>query len=75
MATNLKNINSFILNSYVDVINDFLGEKLIEHVDEATAEKMDSNGVHELFMKLSRQINYMRSGSCCRKCPFRKEVK
>ena len=75
MATNLKNINSFILNSYIDEINDFLGEKLIEHVDESTAIKHDSDGVYELLMKLSRQICYIRPCSCYRKCPFRKGIK
>lgn len=45
MATNLSKIHSFLLNHYIDTINDFVGETIIEHVNEEKAIKTDEETV------------------------------
>lgn len=70
MASNLKNIDSFILNSYISTINEFVGEKVICEVNESVAQKAISNNTFEFFEKLSHRINELRE--CKRACVFRK---
>lgn len=59
MTTNLRNINSFILNSYIDTVNKFVGEKIINEVDESFAEKLDKD-TFNFFEKLAYKINSLQ---------------
>lgn len=68
MTTNLKNINSFILNSYIVTINEFVGEKIICEVDEEKARNLD-NDTFKFFEKLAHKINTLKE--CKRNCIFR----
>lgn len=69
MTTNLSRVNSFILNSYIDTINNFVGEKIINEVDEEKASSLDSD-TFKFFEKLSHRI--VNTKSCLRNCIFRK---
>lgn len=69
MATNIRNINSFILNSYIDTVNKFVGEKIVNEVDERIAERLDKD-TFNFFEKLSKRINNLQK--CKRNCWFRK---
>lgn len=70
MATKLNNINSFILNHYVDIVNNFVGEKIINNFDEKTATELHED-MFKFFEKLSFKI---QESNCSRKCPFRKGI-
>ena len=61
MTTNLSRVNSFILNSYIDTINNFVGEKIINEVDEEKASSLDSD-----------TFRIVNTKSCLRNCIFRK---
>lgn len=39
---NLKYINSFILNSYIDEINEFVGEEIVSPTNEELASNLDN---------------------------------
>lgn len=69
MTTNLSKVNSFILNSYIDTINNFVGEKIINEVDEEKASSLD-NDTFKFFEKLAHKI--VNTKSCSRDCVFRK---
>ena len=45
MVTNLEKINSFILNSYIETINEFVGEKIVCEVSEEKARNLDRKSV------------------------------
>ena len=68
MATNLKNVNSFILNSYIETINEFVGEKIACEVSEEMARNLDKD-VFKFFEKLAHKINTLKE--CRRNCIFR----
>lgn len=69
MTTNLSKVNSFILNSYIDTINNFVGEKIINEVDEEKASSLDSDAF-KFFEKLTHKI--VNTKICSRNCIFRK---
>lgn len=69
MATNLSKVNSLILNSYVNTINNFVGEKILNEVDEEYASNLDKD-TFKFFEKLAHRI--MDTESCSRNCIFRK---
>lgn len=69
MATNLSKVNSFILNSYIDTINNFVGEKIINEVEEEKALSLD-NDTFKFFERLAHRI--VNTKSCSRNCTFRK---
>jgi hypothetical protein len=69
MTSNLKNINSFILNSYIGTINKFVGEKIINDVAETKAEELNED-TFKFFEKLAHKINSLKE--CQRNCVFRK---
>lgn len=69
MTTNLKNINSFILNSYIETINKFVGEKIICEVDEEQAMSLNKD-TFKFFEKLACKINTLKE--CERNCIFRR---
>lgn len=75
MTTNLSKVNSFILNSYIDTINHFVGEKIINEVDEKKASSLDSD-TFKFFEKLAHRIvntnKIVDTKSCSRNCIFRK---
>jgi len=75
MTTNLSKVNSFILNSYIDTINNFVGEKIINEVDEEKALNLNGD-TFEFFEKLAHRIantkNRLNTKSCSRNCIFRK---
>ena len=68
MVTNLKKINSFILNSYIETINEFVGEKIACEVSEEQASKLNDD-VFEFFRKIAHKINTLKE--CKRNCIFR----
>lgn len=68
MATNLEKINSFILNSYIETINEFVGEKIACEVSEEMARNLDKD-VFKFFEKLAHKINTLKE--CKRNCIFR----
>lgn len=68
MTTNLKYVNSFILNSYVKTINEFVGEQVLYEVDEEQASKLNDD-VFEFFRKLAHKIETLKE--CKRNCIFR----
>lgn len=68
MATNLENVNSFILNSYIETINEFVGEEIICEVSEEKARNLDKDTI-KFFEKLSHKINTLKE--CKRNCIFR----
>ena len=72
MTTNLSKVNSLILNSYINTINNFVGEKIINEVDEESASSLDSD-TFKFFEKLAHKI--VNTKSCSRNCVFRKGVK
>lgn len=43
MSTNLKDVNSFLLNDYIDEINEFVGEMVISHTSERVACNLDND--------------------------------
>lgn len=69
MTTNLSKVNSFILNSYIDTINNFIGEKIINEVNEETASGLDKD-TYKFFEKLAHRI--INTKSCSRNCFLRK---
>lgn len=69
MATNLEKINSFILNSYIETINEFVGEKIACEVSEEIARNLDKD-VFKFFEKLAHKINTLKE--CKRNCIFRR---
>lgn len=71
MSTNLKNVNSFILNSYINTVNGFVGENIVSEVDEETASGLDKD-TFRFFEKLSKKI--IQTKSCSRNCIFRKRL-
>lgn len=68
MVTNLEKINSFILNSYIETINEFVGEKIACEVSEEIARNLDKD-VFKFFEKLAHKINILKE--CKRNCIFR----
>lgn len=73
---NLKDVNSFILNYYIDEINKFLGEEVIPQVNEELASRLDNDTV-EFFRKLVTKITEFQKDKtyCVRNCCFRKRGK
>ncbi len=71
MATNLKKINSFILNSYIETINSFVGEKIVFEVSEEKAINLDKD-TFNFFEKLAHKINTLKE--CKRNCIFRSKL-
>ena len=69
MTTNLSKVNSFILNSYIDTVNNFVGEKIINEVDEENASSLDKD-TFKFFEKLAHRIINIKS--CSRNCFLRK---
>lgn len=69
MTTNLSKVNSLILNSYITTINNFVGEKIINEVDEEIASSLDKD-TFKFFEKLTHTIINTKSYS--RNCVFRK---
>lgn len=69
MTTNLKNINSFILNSYIETINNFIGEQIICEADEEQASKLNED-TFKFFEKLAHKIKTLKE--CKRNCIFRR---
>ncbi len=69
MTTNLKNVNSFILNSYIETINEFVGEEIIYEVDEEQASKLNDD-VFEFLGKIAHKIETLKE--CKRNCIFRR---
>lgn len=69
MTTNLSRLNSLILNSYINTINNFVGEKIVNEVDEETVSGLD-NATFEFFEKLAHKI--VNTKSCSRNCFLRK---
>lgn len=69
MTTNLSKVNSLILNSYINTINNFVGEKIVNEVDEETASGLDKD-TYKFFGKLAHKIVNIKS--CSRNCIFRK---
>ena len=61
------NLN-LILNTYIDTINNFVGEKIINEVDEDKALSLN-NDTFKFFEKLSHKINTLKE--CKRNCIFR----
>lgn len=70
MVTNLKNVNSFILNSYIETINEFVGEKIVCEVSEEKAKNLDKD-TFKFFEKLAHKINTLKE--CNRNCIFRRK--
>ena len=69
MTTNLSKVNSLILNSYINTINNFVGEKIVNEVDEETASGLDKD-TFKFFEKLAHKI--VNTKSCSRDCFLRK---
>ena len=71
---NLKYINSFIINSYIDEINEFVGEEIVSPTNEELASNLD-NDTFEFFRKLALRIAEVErdKARCVRNCCFRKE--
>ena len=69
MTTNLKDINSFILNSYIETVNEFVGEKIVCEVDEEQAMNLNKD-TFKFFEKLAHRINTLKE--CKRDCIFRR---
>lgn len=69
MTTNLSKVNSFILNSYINTINNFVGEKIVNEVDEETASGLDED-TFKFFEKLAHSI--VNTKSCSRNYFLRK---
>lgn len=74
MSTKLKNINSFLLNCYIDEINEFVGEEIVSPTNEELASNLD-NDTFEFFRKLALRISGVKKDKACcvRNCCFRKE--
>lgn len=70
MATNLEKINSFILNSYIEIVNEFVGEKIVCEVSEEEAKNLDKD-TSKFFEKLAHKITTLKE--CKRNCIFRSE--
>ena len=70
---NLKYINSFILNSYIDEINEFVGEEIVSPTNEKLASNLD-NDTFEFFRKLALRISEVKrdKAHCVRNCYFRR---
>lgn len=70
---NLKYINSFILNSYIDEINEFVGEEIVSYTNEELASNLD-NDTFEFFRKLALRISEVErdKARCVRNCCFRR---
>lgn len=70
---NLKYINSFILNFYIDEINEFVGEKVISHTNESVACNLDYD-TFEFMRKLAMRISEVErdKARCVRNCCFRR---
>lgn len=76
MSTNLKYVNSFLLNGYIDEINEFVGEKIISHTNESVASNLDYD-TFVFFKKLAMKIfeTKINKQNCFRNCCFRKRGK
>lgn len=76
MSTKLKNINSFILNCYIDEINEFVGEEIVSPTTEELASSLN-NDTFEFFRKLALKISEVErdKARCIRNCCFRKRGK
>lgn len=59
MVTRLKDINSFILNSYIDEINKFVGEEIVSPTNEELTSTCNSD-VFEFFRKLATKITEVK---------------
>lgn len=73
MVTRIKNINSFLLNCYIDKINEFIGEEVISHTNEEVACDLN-NDTFEFVRKLAERIAEVQKDKtyCVRNCCFRK---
>lgn len=70
---NLKDVNSFLLNCYIDKINEFVGEEVISHTDEEVACSIN-NDTFEFIRKLAMKISEVErdKARCVRNCCFRR---
>mgnify|MGYP006993850247 CR=1 FL=1 len=70
---NLKDVNSFLLNCYIDKINEFVGEEVISHTTEELACNLNNN-TFEFIRKLAERISEVQRDKthCVRNCCFRK---
>lgn len=73
MVTKLTGVNSFLLNGYIDEINEFVGEKVISHTDENVACNLDYD-TFEFIRKLAMKISEVErdKARCVRNCCFRR---
>lgn len=73
MVTRLKDVNSFLLNSYIDKINEFVGEEIVSQTNEELASNLD-NDTFEFFRKLALRISEMErdKSRCVRNCYLRR---
>lgn len=73
MVTRLKDVNSFLLNSYIDKINEFVGEEIVSSTNEKIASNLD-NDTFEFFRKLALKISEVErdKARCVRNCYFRR---
>lgn len=73
MVTRLKDVNSFILNCYIDEINEFVGEEIVSQTNEKIASNLD-NDTFEFFRKLALRISEVKrdKAHCVRNCYFRR---
>lgn len=73
MVTRLKDVNSFLLNSYIDKINKFVGEEIVSQTNEELAGNLD-NDTFEFFRKLALRISEVKRDKvrCIRNCYFRR---
>lgn len=72
MVTRLKDVNSFLLNSYIDKINEFVGEEIVSQTNEELASNLD-NDTFGFFRKLALRISEVKRDKtrCVRNCYFR----
>lgn len=63
----------FLLNSYIDKINEFVGEEIVSQTNEELASNLD-NDTFEFFRKLALRISEMErdKSRCVRNCHFRR---
>ena len=65
--TDLSNLDNFLLQSYCDKINEFVGEEIIKTIGGPDKD------VKNFLEKLSNAIHRHNQMTCCRKCFFRKK--
>ena len=66
--TDLSNLNNFLLEADFEVINDFIGEKLLENNTKVQMSK----DVRYFIRRLTEAIYRQKKETCRRKCFFRR---